>query len=227
MKKATKVLILIILFSFISSCQNKPVTWITNNTCSPPCWNGITPGETQLPQALESLKSNPEIAPATVRSMGSWYIFNDEIIWSFRTGGNGRLYILDDTVSMISLNLQGMMEFGGMEFEEAVQIFGTPEFIYNSPAQGDFVWYNIFVIYPQRGILFGYSETKIKRYMRAEIRPDIPLGFIMFYDPERYEEYIDAELLSFALPAKAFLEGLQPWNGYGKINEKYPSLITP
>jgi len=114
-----------------------------------------------------------------------------------------------------------------MEFEEAVRIFGAPEFIYNSPGQADFVWYNIIAIYPQKGISFGYSETEIQRYMRDEIRPDIPLGFIMFFDPERYEEYIDAKLFGYLLPAEAFLESLQPWNGYGKINEKYPSLISP
>ena len=114
-----------------------------------------------------------------------------------------------------------------MEFEEAVQIFGTPEFIYNSPGQADFVWYNIIAIYPQKGILFGYSETEIKRYMRDEIRPDIPLSSIMFFDPERYEEYIDAKLFGYLLPPKAFLEGLQPWNGYGKINEKLSIFDYP
>src|SRR5690349_8873700 len=40
--------------------------WLAGIPCAPPCWEGITPGQTTLPEALRILKANPAIDPTSV-----------------------------------------------------------------------------------------------------------------------------------------------------------------
>jgi hypothetical protein len=73
---------------------------------------------------------------------------------------------------------------------------------------------------PQKGIAFGYSSASQPDWVYSEIRPEVEIGEVMFFDPEHYQQILDSGILSYyLLSSEETKSRLRPWNGYGNLSK--------
>lgn len=234
MKRISKI-ILIGLFS-LSACKPVKSTIFKENSCTPPCWEDITPGLTTNSE-LENLLQQEVFQPPA-------HIFHDYYYDGFRNYYYGRLStnedisiaLLENTVSRIYFSGVKERQGLGLTFGEAVTLFGEPEFIFISECagfieflilRGPYAYMCISGISPQKGIWFssGYPLPDEHDFseLNFEFRPDIEITEIEFFDPNQFEKLANRWDFSF-YNFEQLKERLYPWAGYGDLDTKYPFI---
>lgn len=67
------------------------IQWVTSPSCSPPCWEGIAPGQTSASDALALIKANKQIG--NVQMVDDFGSERGEITWDWLDhSGGGRLF---------------------------------------------------------------------------------------------------------------------------------------
>lgn len=214
-----KALLLILLFITACTLASTEVSVLDESSCKPPCWNGITPGETSYSQASQVVKSLDELDSENVADINlPWKIF-DKRIWFYlykdssqvKVQTDGAIYFLDDKV--IALLLQRNI---GKTFSEMIEIVGEPEVIISMPFVGGGPV--VMAINASEGIMFEFYADSDR------LQPETEIDNVMFFDNTHYEELLDAEMFSLgSYDAKETRKIMYPWKGYGKIDELYPS----
>jgi len=88
-----------------------------------------------------------------------------------------------------------------------------------SPSGGSF----IVAINEDIGVQFMYDTADIPSQLRTKIVPEIPIKCLTYFAPEFYNDMLEAGLVAMGqLNAEQTLEAMQPWGGYGNLDEKYP-----
>lgn len=199
--------------------ENNP-SFISEMVCEPPCWQGIEPGITTEVEAILILKARPDIDPNSVSTHGEpWWIFNNILYFESSSGDwEGEVYILDDKVVMQTF-------FGdlGINFSEAIEKIGKPEFVINIPTS---LGYSISAFDPVIGTEFTFDTAGVPKRKRSELIPESPITMVSYFDPSRYDELLDGEMFSMGFLGKEkTFKYLHPWAGYGSIAQKYPHAI--
>ena len=139
MKKSLQTTLLSLLLGviLISGCKTYPVSpklpwierWLSSPVCQPPCWEGITPGETTAKEAHEKLAALPDVerlwlpSDYTSPHVLSWEMAGcDGLTW-------GSVYFEkypDDKIEWLDLTL-GCRE-SKITLQEMMHAFGTPEY---------------------------------------------------------------------------------------------------
>ena len=213
-----KVSVLLFLFLVVSCTSRKPdVSILDNPTCGLPCWNNIVPGETTYSEALQIVskldgidqsKTEDLYAPWKIFSQQIWfYLYTDPSLAKVQT--DGAVYFIDDKAAALILQRNV-----GRTFEEMVKLTGDPETIILMPFPGGPVF---MAVVPSKGVKYEfYSKSK-------ELKPETQIDNVMFFDPSQYEALLDAGMFSLGeRDANKTREIMQPWKGYGNIQELYP-----
>jgi len=66
MKKIIKIYFLVLSVSILAACSLLPSAIFEKEGCSPPCWNGIIPGQTSLQEINAKLISIPVAIPSPI-----------------------------------------------------------------------------------------------------------------------------------------------------------------
>jgi hypothetical protein len=221
------ILLIISLFS-----NKQKATWITHlDACQPPCWQGITPGETSKEELLDILYSNPLFDTDSIyfRGFDSRTIINDIVYARITNEEKIGFYLIEDIVAYISFH-----EEPGITLGEAVDLFGEPEYIYSEEyvgaarIMGSAMHRHIIGMSPNQGFILDYDLFRTPRRQRSEITPNINLHDISFFGPKYFEMMVDHKMFTASRgtstypPPKKFSERLYPWQGYRKIDELYP-----
>lgn len=205
------------------------VGWVRTNTslflppilelsdCELPCWNKIKIGQTKMPEFIEIVGKLDFVDKETIRSRK----FSDEfpVVVSFIIQPSkfnlsqiyGNALFRDN--NLIYFNLSGNLN---TKMESLVNKFGEPDFVMLTgwrgfPGNSKLFNYITFVNL-QKGIGFGSTLERKGSILTKEISID----YFYLFDPGYFEELSDEGRFSNE-------EYSYPWNGYGNIDEKYPS----
>jgi hypothetical protein len=219
MKYISYLLCLCLVTACVSS--NPDDSLIKNSQCEPPCWNGLTPGETTFDDASQIVKELIDIDQAkTAEIEHPWKIFNKQIWFSIvrddllaKKRTNGALYFINDRLAAILLQLNV-----GVTFGEMVELGGEPDVIVSLQHPEAIL---VKAILPSRGISFEF-------YARSDqFSAETKIDNAMFFDPSQYKQLLDAEMFSLGdYGANDTKKMMHPWSGYGSIEELYP-LVFP
>ncbi|HUI87222.1 MAG TPA: hypothetical protein VLX61_00730 [Anaerolineales bacterium] len=219
MNKKTMILMaLVALFLIGCGVLSSQTNIFEHPSCSPPCWEGITPGLTTKEEALNVLSKLNMIDQPIVDPNQAFINFDDAFPFTFYHDINrwGFIYIFDGKVSTIAFDNKL-----NLNLQQAVELFGNPKIILVEHA-GEYD--SAMFINPEKGISFGYrfhlDETSV-------VGPDATIDSVAFFDAKQYQSVLSSGLLSFThLNADEILNRMRPWKGYGSIYQ-YDSTSTP
>jgi len=209
-----KISIVFLLFLTACGFLSHP-SILKDNSCQLPCWNGVQVGKTNETQFLIIIRNLPSLNNGSIESGDARRGVFDRIIGFTLYGGlppmlptvRAEAYLSQGTVT--ELYLSGNL---GVSSKQLTDEIGNPKYVFagqtNAGGKVD-VW----LIYPQQGIMFGYAVQDES----AEISADTQITELRMIDPKLYTELINnGWLINFYNASN-----LYPWNGYGRIVDKY------
>lgn len=207
-------LILILLFG----CQRQtPLSFFDLSTCAPPCWNGVEMGTTTDGELMDILNRLQFIdQEGIISDSGPWSIFENKII--FQSNDRDFLgYAFLQNGRIVGLEFSG--EFS-TTFSQLVDQTGEPDYIINNPVRDFFV---ITAINKQLGVSFSFATIDVPKKYRGELFPDTLVSMITYFDPNIYDQMLEAGLFSQGhMDREVTIKYMHPWDGYGSIEKKYP-----
>jgi hypothetical protein len=182
--------------------------------CEPPCWENITPGATTKSEALAILSEVDAINQPIFDLKNTAKGFDSELRFSLfgdKSGLRGSVFILENRVSL--------MDFGtnlDITLQRAIELFGVPESILVFHSNE----YWVTLLNAQTGIAFGYSSAGHPDWAYSEIKPEVEISEVMFFNTEQYQQILESGFLSYYLQsADEAKSKLRPWNGYGDLSQ--------
>lgn len=205
----------ILMLVFLVSCAQKPSPALTDITCAPPCWRGITFDSTQE-EVLQKLEGMTDVDKESItQSIGDWPYGQSLISWKFASleeGGN--IFIYNNAASKIILGSQIPMPLSRL-----LDIYGEPDGVIIQKQKLDWEFLQVCLIY-NKGIAINYSPNTwypLKKYQDYRVKPS---------DKVREVYYVDGRLLDWQINLACDIEfsmaeynsNIQLWKGY----QSYP-----
>jgi hypothetical protein len=197
-KYAGLLSLLIIFPFFLQACQKAGKKVIFENPCALPCWQYITPGQTDQEELIRTLKSQPDVDQRSIRILGKWNIFDSYVVVRLKSKIKINIYLINDKVILISI-----YDNFGMTYAEAVDHFGEPDVITAARTLGsDFIPIGdlqllyISSMIPEVGIAFGFSSKDILMKSDEQINLDSRITNFYYYDPESFKTLLDRGLFT-------------------------------
>lgn len=202
-----------------SQIKEQVLTWFHNEPCLPPCWEGITPDETNAQTAVEILKqskfaNNVRVGvPSVVPDLGSitWK-------WDGETQG-GKIYFHAQSPAQTIYSIEVDYPIP-VTFQQAMQAYGEPTHIIavrnkdiivmtgqNTPSPYEIVTYNIELIYLDRGLRFPVIQYKTDSYGLPILDKSIVLQGSRYYAPT-------LEGLGESFGGTSLTKFMVPWGGF-------------
>ncbi|MBI5934474.1 MAG: hypothetical protein HY867_12265 [Chloroflexi bacterium] len=188
-----------------------------NESCSWPCWQGITPGVTKSSDALQLLLVSPVVSKSTVQSYeqrpGKGYAH-----WEWKIGKNQRVLNADmawqDGIVRSIILYARIVSIG-----EIVDRFGPPEKVSviidcaTTPEQPQ-EWCASFY-YIKRGYEIRLNWKMPENADDIQFSPSDPISFVYLSEPSALEDK-----LSYWGSGRDIID-LRDWKGYGNLLELY------
>jgi len=184
--------------------------------CNPPCWEGITPGQTTSTIGFGFLSGVPEISQSTLAR-----IDNEKGIgyyaWHFtqRTAEDyGRAYFDNDSIYIINLDLKRKLPLSRF-----IEEFGEPDIVIPHSCWAETKWEHVVVLYQDIGIALVSFDPWIRpERSSVNIQPKFKIEEVFYYDPLSF--YIPGTFykISDSPDIELVKENLQDWHGYGEYN---------
>jgi hypothetical protein len=185
--------------------EDWPYRWLQGIPCRPPCWEGITPGQTSAEEALTTLGNSPVIATASIADdplipdLG-WVIWN----WLDGSKGGEAMFDANDSSNFIYGIYPDLPAF--FRLGDVIRAYGDPSHViagsYHGPDIGSGNLYDLSIVYlPQGFILYGGEGS------RPVLSVDTHFRGVLFFVP-------DDKGLEVALGgADAYSTWITPWQG--------------
>lgn len=166
----------------ITDSQDWQRRWIEGNPCKAPCFEGITPGVTNLSQAIQILDQNPLVTAVQVLpSSGSKHYLGWDWVSRPRTsigvnptGGVAQEQELGGVIKSIAPSLPKKFELGDL-----IKTYGEPSHVLASATLGDAgTVYYIYYIYLERGLKVKGFNSKKPENISVHSEVSMPIFFI-------------------------------------------------
>ncbi len=230
-KRPIRLIIGLFLLISLAACKQAPDPILSSPMCEPPCWKNLQPGETTEEEAVSILENLPEVDQTTITLRGEpWNIFEDTIYFHFNKSEiHGRVYISSGKAAYIEIYRDSNRNMD-ITFGEAVKKLGEPEFITNIPVSGGVplaptTSYIVTAIQTERGFGFDYDTRYLPKSKKAKLSPENKLRVFFFFDPDFFDDLLEAGYFSLGDQTKDTSKFMRPWDGYGILREKYPPLL--
>lgn len=189
-----------------------------DDSCSWPCWQGITPGVTTSNDALQLIQNSSLVSQSTVQTESSKKGFGTAH-WEWKIGDEqppmwGDMEGQDGIVRTIELGAYPTFSIG-----EVINKFGSPDKIdvidcTDFPEQ-KYRYFCGTMYYTKRGFNINITWEVSWNDNDKEITPYDPISFVVLLQPSTIEEWVayyggDPQTLN-----------LQDWKGYGNLYELY------
>ncbi|NIN64989.1 MAG: hypothetical protein GTO63_09870 [Anaerolineae bacterium] len=210
------------LLPILAGCGESPpldMSLLTGEPCEPPCWQGLTPGESTLQEVNEFMRTSRFVDPQTVdRSQldrGGQPV--GLIIWWLSTVGGGRGYnsfSIEDGV----LNYMTIYPDYPLTLERLIERYGPPEKYVAGLRGWGFVPLDVAVtlFYPTH----GFTVDLVLRADDATLQPQSKVVSVWYFRAAPLERFlelrIEAGYVSGTLESS--LESLHDWQGYGALD---------
>lgn len=173
--------------------------------CSPPCWQNITPGETRLNEALQSLKQNPRIYSDTIKVENYELSRASTISWRghFCVPAGGDIDIEGEIVKRITVSF-GCWGFWGVPVavDDLIKLYGPPlVLVWPIQAKGAWRSFGISLYFPHLGFAVD-GKFEGMQGVDSPVPPEILVESVTYVPPGRFEELLPHFLCS------------TPWDGY-------------
>ncbi len=178
--------------------------WLKGIPCRPPCWEGIVPGKTTVPQAVKILKELPFVSSETIVSGTSSFVAEGELSWGWRSRNvklDGRAFF-ENTPNQTIRNLQLIFPTQ-IYLGDVIATYGEPTQVEAratyDPSGKITSWLNILYI-PQGFGLTSDAPTPIE--------PNLHMISVFFFPP-------DMDNFAQLFPDyKSKPDLIVPWQGY-------------
>jgi hypothetical protein len=172
--------------------------WLNSPTCAPPCWEGITPGQTSLQEAIDIIKNMPG-----VDGLFRGYHY---IEWSGNETYSGTADV-GETSKTISNVVIHFNHHENISMEEAIGVFGEPLNVQINRCINGLC--EVFVIYPESGLALKTTSLLSTDYT-VTIDKSSEVRGLVFFTPGI------ANYLKIVI-----FQGIEvrKWDGYGTYPE--------
>jgi len=197
-------------------------SFLRDDSCSMPCWQGLVPGKTTMSEAVEILRKDHRIRQKSLQEGGSAQ--NGGVTWFWRASRSrfqSKVSWKDGIVEEITVAMTCEVSV-----EQILDEYGPPEALEAGKGGIPEHWYWIIdLYYPSVGTQFTACTSEVSSVLEAST----PVEAAHFYVPTSLEMRVtdlyggdgssssDAEIVSWVLGA------MRSWKGYGDLFEVYYS----
>jgi len=209
----------LLMLAMSGGCGEPPApdtSLLTGEPCEPPCWQGLTPGQSTLQEVNEFMRTSGFVNPGSVhRSQlhrsGQWV--GVSIWWRSTVGGGSRSnkFIVEGGV----LDSVTIYPDYVLTLQRLIDRYGPPErYVAGLPISGP-LYYEVTLFYPT----YGFTTELVVPYDDGTLQPETRVASVWYFRAATMERFVElgceAGYLGGA-PDKS-LEALRDWPGYGPI----------
>ena len=202
------VIVIVLALTWLYSERIVDRSILTDFPCAAPCWQGIVPGtpmdKDEVIQLLEGLPSVGSIwenrVPKGTAIMWHWKQ------WPWRQTGYNSVFLTEGVVHHIRLSVDFELTV-----EEILNKYGLPEAV-NAVQAGvpEYPYVAMNLLYPTQGLWF---TAEVLPWHQPVLRPTTRIFEVMYTTPD--------ESLESWLGSSIHAMDLQPWPGYGELEEVF------
>jgi len=226
-----RAVLLFIMFSFVlRSCSSTDSFDIlfSNASCDLPCWENITPGYSTADEAIEAIKTLPEVDVNTIRETSGSNINNDieylfhNITFQLANGEQIQINafmpkdeIVDSQIQVVSI-LLGLKRSPPLQL--MIERFGEPEYVILTPGGDNIFYREIALFFPRNGMVA--LDSQYCRDGNINIDEKTKIGGILLVSNQEYLSVLYENMYQgwFYPTYDQFKQHLQTWNGYGEYD---------
>ena len=218
MKKLITFTLIGLALCNLVACRTMVSTIFQDNSCSAPCWNQITPGQTSIQEISSKLAKIQGVDSKSIKSK-SILNSNDGISFKFLPylrEDAGELYSRGGIIETISFGIKK----GKLSLSDALQQWGPPDryiSLYYSKAERPYLATSI--IYTSRGIILSTTQDMSAKDV-PKFESYFPIQSIWYTDPAMTITPLSNGLLN-NIKMQDVSAGLKPWSGFGVIDYIY------
>lgn len=214
MKKLTFILLILIM---VSCTSYRPSYSILESTCKLPCWNGLFIGKSTMEETLGLLKSLPVVDKKRITIIGhAWSYSDDGMYFKVNNFIDASARFSND--KLVTLSFLGNLNTSISRF---ISEFGEPTYeITSHGRRRNEVIVNL--IYPLRGIGISFSLFHNNLGEGWDFSPDTQIDYLIYFSPDLFEKLLVTGTFSSGFPYNNQDKAMNPWIGYGNVEEKYP-----
>jgi hypothetical protein len=176
---------------------------VGSESCSPPCWKGIVPGETSENQAIEILRRMES------EKIGKLTLLPDVISWQDVENRNYTIEVEEGLVVQISFIAETT------NLREIIDKFGIPDGF--AAVAGRHGKHSIILYYPSEGLSFFAVDKRWGRlHPGVKIFPSMPITFVHFIAPTDLPSML--AVIHGEDWEGRILSEMNEWDGYGTID---------
>lgn len=214
MNKKLSIVSLILLLFNTSACKPLPSAVFRDESCFPPCWNQIMPGQTYFKDINAKLRLTQDIDSTSIKSI-TILRSNDGISFNFlptvREHG-GRIFSQNGIVQAI-LFWPKANEF---LLSDGLEIWGSPDrylSIYYSKAETPYL-VTIIVFIDKGTILESRKAMSTKDTPRFE--KNLPIDDFWYINPDLINSLLEDGPIAH-IDNQDLLDSIRPWSGFEEI----------
>jgi hypothetical protein len=190
---------------------------LTGEPCEPPCWQGLTPGESTLEEVNEFIRTSRFVNPRTLhrsdfrRASGQGVGVN---IWWRSTVGGGRG---SNNFSVEGGVLKDMTIYPDYDLTlgRLIETYGPPEKYAASLLSSDSLCVRVMLFYPTHGL----TVDLVLRPDGWTLEPQSTVESVWYFRAAPLERFLElgCEAGYLGGTADLWIESLRDWQGYGAI----------
>ncbi len=204
------------LYTLWKNINRKPSVILTNTLCSPPCWAGIVPNQTDSSQVYEILDKLDGVNKDSVTAeYGKNNDEIDRIYWDFDRpveDSAGFVYFDNDQVTAISI-----LTMNSLKLDALFKKLGQPEQYWAQFGYGEGLEYlEVILLYPAKGYLAHVVIDIENNANQVKIRGTTPVSRVVYFVPEMFQELLKTQIL-IDKPDNVPIGPFKTWPGFGTI----------
>lgn len=161
--------------------EDWPTRWLKGIPCRPPCWEGITPGQTTAEEAVEILRRSPIIATVEI-TIPRLTPERGVVTWNWASTGRrgGQAIFHAQTSSNFIYTVEPYLPVS-FRLGDVIQAYGKPSHViarsYYGPDIGSGVFYDLSILYRSQGFVIFDDGGRTKPILSADTRLEGPVFF--------------------------------------------------
>jgi hypothetical protein len=214
--------VLLLCLALCAGCGEPPpldTSLLTGEPCEPPCWQGLTPGESTLQDVNEFTATSRFVDTRTVSRSSHTRLTQDgeevarvSISWRSSAGLRqcNHFFTEDGVLTHITI----CHDFG-LPLGSLIDRYGPPEkYIARLPIGGP-LHYEVTLFYPT----YGFTADLVVPYDDGTLQPESRVASIRYFRAAPLERFMELryEAGGYGGPPAKSLEMLRDWPGYGPI----------
>jgi hypothetical protein len=215
---ATLLLFIIGALGFLTFARNfnkQPSVILTSAECNPPCWYGITPGQSTTSHVYAVLDNFRDVDKNTILGEYDHYEKLIRIFWYFQRPAEDQMGSVNiDNNRVTAINISTIKS---LTLAELFNRVGEPEQYWAGIGKRDNgeEFLDIVLLSPAKGYVAELVIDIDPGSDRVHLKAGTPVFRVTYFSPDMYDELLETRILIDKPPSRR--GPLQEWSGYGQI----------